>query len=90
MKATMINLMVAAALSYGGTPFAAEETGKARPATPASAVPPAPAPGAAPSAKEHLPAPGSVKAKPLRPKNLDLRHCLDLESATAIAKCAGE
>jgi len=28
--------------------------------------------------------------KPTRPKNLDLRHCLDLETNAAIAKCAGE
>ena len=28
--------------------------------------------------------------KPTRPKNLDLRHCLDLETDAAIAKCAGE
>lgn len=28
--------------------------------------------------------------KPLRPKNLDLRHCLKLETDAAIAKCAGE
>jgi hypothetical protein len=32
------------------------------------------------------PAPG----KPERPKNLDLRHCLELETDAAIAKCAGE
>jgi hypothetical protein len=28
--------------------------------------------------------------KPVRPKNLDLRHCLKLETDAAIAKCAGE
>jgi len=28
--------------------------------------------------------------KPMRPKNLDLRHCLELETDAAIAKCAGE
>jgi hypothetical protein len=28
--------------------------------------------------------------KSTRPKNLDLRHCLDLETDAAIAKCAGE
>jgi hypothetical protein len=28
--------------------------------------------------------------KPTRPKNLDLRHCLDLDNDAAIAKCAGE
>jgi hypothetical protein len=29
-------------------------------------------------------------SKPERAKNLDLRHCLDLETDKAIAKCAGE
>ena len=29
-------------------------------------------------------------SKPERPKNLDLRHCLELETDAAIAKCAGE
>jgi hypothetical protein len=28
--------------------------------------------------------------KPVRPKNLDMRHCLKLETDAAIAKCAGE
>jgi outer membrane biosynthesis protein TonB len=28
--------------------------------------------------------------KPMRPKNQDLRHCLELETDAAIAKCAGE
>ena len=28
--------------------------------------------------------------KPMRPKDQDLRHCLDLETDAAIAKCAGE
>ncbi len=31
-----------------------------------------------------------VTSKPERAKNLDLRHCLDMESDAAIAKCAGE
>jgi hypothetical protein len=29
-------------------------------------------------------------SKPVRPKNQDLRYCLDLETNEAIAKCAGE
>ncbi len=35
---------------------------------------------------------GSTPAvdKPVKPKNLDLRHCLKLETDAAIAKCAGE
>jgi len=36
------------------------------------------------------PAPVMAKSKPARPKNLDLRHCLKLETDAAIAKCAGE
>ncbi len=28
--------------------------------------------------------------KPMRPKDQDLRHCLELETDAAIAKCAGE
>ncbi|HUV99004.1 MAG TPA: hypothetical protein VMV88_02510 [Gallionella sp.] len=36
------------------------------------------------------PAPVKAKSKPVRPKNLDLRHCLKLETDAAIAKCAGE
>lgn len=31
-----------------------------------------------------------VPAKPNFPKDADLRHCLDLETDAAIAKCAGE
>ena len=35
--------------------------------------------------------PGSkATGKPERAKNLDLRHCLELETDAAIAKCAGE
>jgi hypothetical protein len=37
------------------------------------------------------PAPGkSATSRSERPKDLDLRHCLELESDAAIAKCAGE
>jgi hypothetical protein len=34
--------------------------------------------------------PGMATSKPERAKNLDLRHCLELETDVAIAKCAGE
>ncbi|MGA7748672.1 MAG: hypothetical protein WCA63_00850 [Gallionella sp.] len=33
---------------------------------------------------------GQTANKPQRAKNLDLRHCLELETDAAIAKCAGE
>jgi hypothetical protein len=32
----------------------------------------------------------STAGKPVIPKDADLRHCLELESDAAIAKCAGE
>lgn len=86
MKTTMMNLTVAAAMSFGGTALAAGEAGKAQPMAPASAVPAAPT-----ATKEAPPAPARpVEVKPPRPKNLDLRHCLELETDAAIAKCAGE
>ena len=42
------------------------------------------------ASKQAMTASRPVTDKPPRPKNLDLRHCLDLESDAAIAKCAGE
>ncbi len=100
MKTTIANLIVVAALSFSGTAFSAEEAKgsiqtPAQPAAPASAVPPvptakpaAPAPVQEPQSEAKPPAP--AQEKPPRSKNLDLRHCLDLESDAAIAKCAGE
>lgn len=69
-------------------------------ATPKAAVPAA-APVAAPPAAEPQPSPKlpaphkqakakQPKAKQSRAMDLDLRHCLELESNAAIAKCAGE
>ena len=34
--------------------------------------------------------PAKTESRPPRPKNLDLRHCLDLKTDAEIAKCAGE
>ncbi len=98
MNNLIANLMVLTALSLSGTALAAgEEASKA----PAPAVQPAvTAPAAATTAAE--PVPPAMAQKPqgttpkragkrkVRPKDLDLRHCLELESNTAIAKCAGE
>jgi thiol:disulfide interchange protein DsbA len=57
------------------------------PAPPSATAPPEPKPQ--PSLKR--PAPRKhAKAKQPRPMNLDLRHCLELGSNAAIAKCAGE
>ena len=39
---------------------------------------------------EMKPATVKIKNKPPRPKNLDLRYCLELKTDAAIAKCAGE
>ncbi len=39
---------------------------------------------------EMKPVPVKTESKPERPKNLDLRHCLDLDTNAAITKCAGE
>ena len=100
MKTTIMNLIVVAALSFSGAALSAEEAkGRiqppaAQPAAPASAVPaptakpaaPAPVQEPQPEAKPSAPA----KAKPPRSKTLDLRHCLDLETDAAVAKCAGE
>lgn len=70
-------------------------------ATASTVVPvaPAAAPAAAPAEVAQLPAQPAKPAraakkpapvKPMIPKDADLRHCLDLESDAAIAKCAGE
>lgn len=56
-------------------------------ATATAAPPVAPVIPAPPVIK---PAPVMAKSQPVRPKNLDLRHCLKLETDAAIAKCAGE
>ena len=85
---------------------AAELQAKAPAPIPSSPAPaeaePAPAPAqatasAVPSVAPVIPAPPVIKpapveakSKPVRPKNLDLRHCLKLETDAAIAKCAGE
>lgn len=103
MKSTIVDLIVVAALSFSGAVLAAGETENkaqppaAQPVAAASAVP-ATATGSTPatSAKESHPAMKHsisgkhAKAKQPRSKNLDLRHCLELESNAAIAKCAGE
>lgn len=97
MKTTIMNLIVVSALSFSGTALSAEEAkGKIPPpATQPAASTAPPATGSAPPAPVQEPQPEAkpaapAKAKPPRPKNLDLRHCLDMETDAAIAKCAGE
>jgi hypothetical protein len=104
MKNTIINLIAVVAVSFSSAAFAAEEMGDkaqppaAQPVAAASAVPPA----TAAEATSSVPAPESdpamkrstsrkfTKASPARPKDLDLRHCLELDNNPAIARCARE
>ncbi len=93
MKSAIPNLIVVAALSFTTSALAAtEDQAPASPATAeASGVP---ATAAAPQqprpTEKHLAAGKRPKAKGPRPKNLDLRHCLELQDNLAIARCAGE
>lgn len=103
MKSTILNLIAVAALFFNWTAQAAEEMERkaqppAQPVATASAVPPATTPVSTPPAPAQKPQPSvkrstpskHAKAKMMRSKDLDLRHCLELESNVAIAKCAGE
>ena len=85
------------------TPHAAPKAAVASTQTKAPAAATAPSPTAVPvtaappfvAAAAQAPQPKLSKtiktaSKPDRAKNLDLRHCLDLEIDAAIAKCAGE
>jgi len=61
---------------------------------PAASVPPVAVAARVPQ-PAMKPAPAKVTGKPaidkpMKPKNLDLRHCLDLKTDAEIAKCAGE
>lgn len=91
-----------AALAAGETENKAQPAATQPPATQpvaaASAVPQTTTAKPAPAAPAKEPQPAvkrsasskSAEAKPPRSKNLDLRHCLELENNAAIAKCAGE
>jgi hypothetical protein len=87
----------AVAATHAEAPAAAARSMPSPTATPAAASPAA-APNVAVQApqpsmklsKETKTAGKPAAVKPVRPKNLDLRHCLDLEDNAAIAKCAGE
>jgi hypothetical protein len=104
MKTTIVNLIVATTMAFSGTALAAGETeskvqppaaspvaaaSAVQPATTAESTPPAPAPKPQHAPKDSTTV-KSAKTKPMRAKDLDLRHCLDLENNAAIAKCAGE
>jgi hypothetical protein len=83
-----------AAVSAPVPPVAAMPAAAPKAEEPAAAEPAmAPIPVTPPAMKSSKTAKaGSVPAvdKPVRPKNLDLRHCLELKTDAAIAKCAGE
>lgn len=98
MKNTITNLIAVVALSISGAAFAAGETESksqptaAMPAPAASAVPAATvveSASAAPAEKSQSTA-KRAKAGTFRPKNMDLRHCLELDDNPAIARCARE
>lgn len=93
MNSTIPNLIVVAALSLATSALAATED--KTPAPPATAeTSGVPATAAAPQqprpTEKRLAAGKRPKAKGPRPKNLDLRHCLELKDGLAIARCAGE
>ncbi len=98
MKNTITNLIVVAVLSISGAAFAAEEMeskpqpAATQPAAAASAVPAATVVETTTAAAAEEPQPTSkrAKAKTVRPKDLDLRHCLELDNNPAIARCARE
>jgi hypothetical protein len=100
MKSAIPNLIAVAALSFSGATLAAGEPGTTMqpPAMAASAVQPAaaakpaqPSPAQQTQPAANQPASGKhVKTNTVRPKDQDLRHCLELGSNAAIAKCAGE
>lgn len=103
MKNTITNLIAVVAVSFGSAAFAVGEEGAqarsmAIPAPAASAVPPATVVESTTAAPAERPQPAAkpstsgkrAKARAVRPKDLDLRHCLELDNNPAIARCARE
>lgn len=84
MKTSITSLIVVAALSFSDAALAAEEMER-EPAAETATEPAPPAQAPQPAVKSPTPAKGQP-----RPKNLDLRHCLELKTDAEIAKCAGE
>ncbi|MFH0934571.1 MAG: hypothetical protein V1879_05140 [Pseudomonadota bacterium] len=88
MKNTIASLIVVAAFSFGSAAFA--ENGMNDEAQPAAAeveqVMAEPIEESRPAMKHS----SSTMAGADRPKDLDLRHCLDLADNVAIARCAYE
>ncbi len=94
----------AAAPKVAAAPTQAKAPAAATPPAPSPTAAPAATPAAAPPvaaaaqvpqqpmklSKVTMTASKPAIDKPTRAKNQDLRHCLDLETDAAIAKCAGE
>lgn len=88
MKITIAHLIVLAAFSFGSAALA--DTGMKGESQPAAKET---EPVLAAPAEDSRPAPRrlpSIVAGADRPKDLDLRHCLDLTDNLAIARCAYE
>lgn len=85
MKTAIANVIVIAALSLNGAALAAEETGGTELKLQQQLPPTSPAETPQPAVKSPTPEKGMP-----RPKDLDLRHCLELKTDAEIAKCAGE
>jgi hypothetical protein len=103
MKNTITNLIAVVAVSFSSAAFAAEEmenkaqSPAVQPAAATSAVPPATVTESTTATPAEQPQPAATgstsdkraKAK-RRPKDMDLRHCLELDDNPAIARCAYE
>jgi len=87
MKTLMTSLLVAAGMLLGSTAQAEDTAAASSPAVQNEAAAPAPT--------QQTPKAKPVKALKLlpgvpRPRDMDLRHCLELPTNAEIAACAGE
>lgn len=90
MKKKLSGLFAALALSCGALAFGeTEDSMKEQPAAEAPKLEQQ-APQQTEASEANAPSGEEIRAMPARPKDLDLRHCLELKDEAAIAKCAGE
>lgn len=86
--------MLAAVMMLTGAAFAADEENQTHSKSTATlkAEELKPAAAAIPETQKHVAKPAKPRGKSNQPraKNLDFRHCLELEDNAAIAKCAQE
>ncbi len=83
-------MIVVTALSFSSAALAAGETESTAQPPAAKSEAPATAAEQAPAAQPVSKPVQRKRAKRAHPKSADLRHCLDLKTNAAIAKCAGE